>query len=248
MDVFFWVTMIVGTFGLILTAYKLFGLYGLYGFAALALVIANIQVLKNVTMLGFAATLGNVVFSATFLTTDIIGEIYGKAKAKVAVYIGFFSAIVFLVTIQLALWFPAAPGDWAQPHMEALFTILPRITVASLTAYFFSNLHDVWAFAFWKKIFPAKKYLWLRNNASTVVSQLVDSTLFAFIAFLGIFPLGVVIEIALTTYILKVIVAVADTPFVYLARRMKENGGVGILLSGELKVADHRLTEALTAE
>jgi len=244
-ELLMWVAMIGATFGLILLGYRLFGLYGLYGFAALALVIANVQVLKNVTMLGMAATLGNVVFSATFLTTDILSEIYGKAKARTAVYIGFFSMIAFLITIQLALWFPAAADDWAQPHMKALFTILPRITLASLIAYFISNRHDVWAFDFWRKKFPGSKTLWIRNNASTGVSQLLDSVLFSFIAFFGVFPLQVVLEITATTYILKVLVALADTPFVYVARWMARTGRVGLLLNHEDRQIDSNAMTAL---
>lgn len=231
LNLFLWVGLILGTFGLILLAYRLFGFYGLIAFSALALIIANIQVLKRVEILGLAATLGNVVFSATFLTTDIISEVYGKAKAKLAVHIGFFSMLAFLVLSQVTLFFAPSPGDWAQPHLEALFTILPRITAASLIAYFISNRFDVAAFAFWKAKKPGDNTLWIRNNASTLVSQLLDSLAFSFIAFLGIFPLDIVIQIALSTYIFKVVVALADTPFVYLARWMHRTGRVGYLLA-----------------
>jgi uncharacterized integral membrane protein (TIGR00697 family) len=231
LNVLLWVGMILGTFGLILLGYRLFGFYGLIAFGALALIIANIQVLKQVTILGLAATLGNVVFSATFLTTDIASEIYGKAKAKLIIHIGFFSMIAFLALSQLTLLFAPAPGDWASPHLEALFTILPRITIASLISYFLSNRHDVWAFDFWKKKLPGDNKLWVRNNASTLVSQLLDSFVFSFIAFLGVFPLMVVVEIALSTYIFKVLVAAADTPFIYLARWMHRTGRTGLFLN-----------------
>lgn len=232
-NVLLWVGMIVGTFGLILAAFRLFGYFGLAAFSALALIIANIQVLKQVEIFGLAATLGNVVFSATFLTTDIASEIYGRAKSKLLVHIGFFSMITFLILSQLTLLFAPAADDWASPHLAALFTILPRVTLASLVAYFFSNHHDVWAFEFWKKRFPGEKTLWIRNNASTLVSQLLDSMLFSFVAFLGVFPLPVVIEIALSTYIFKVIVAIVDTPFVYIARWMHRTGRVGLLLKAD---------------
>lgn len=230
MNLLLWAGLILATFGLILLGYRLFGFYGLIAFSAMALIIANIQVLKRVEILGLAATLGNVVFSATFLTTDIISEIYGKTKAKLAVHIGFFSMLAFLVLSQISLWFVPSARDWAHPHLMALFTLLPRITLASLGAYMLSNLHDVWAFAFWKTKVPGENKLWIRNNASTIVSQLLDSVTFSFIAFLGVFPLDVVIQIALSTYIFKVFVALADTPFVYLARWMHKTGRVGLLL------------------
>jgi hypothetical protein len=222
--------MILMTFSLILLSFRLFGLYGLYAFAALTLVIANLQVLKSIELLGLVATLGNIVFSATFLTTDIISEIYGKAKAKVAVSIGFFSMITFLALGQLSLVFIPSASDWAHPHLMALLSILPRITAASLIAYLFSNFHDVWAYEFWRKKFPAVKHIWIRNNASTIVSQLLDSLIFSFIAFFGVFPLMVFLEIALSTYILKVIVACIDTPFVYLARSFYDKGKFGLLI------------------
>jgi uncharacterized integral membrane protein (TIGR00697 family) len=237
LNVLLWVGMIVGTFGLILLAYRLFGFFGLIAFSALALIIANVQVLKQVDIFTLAATLGNVVFSATFLTTDILSEIYGKAKAKLAVHIGFFSMITFLILMQLTLMFTPSAGDWAQPHLEALFTILPRITVASLIAYFISNRHDVWAFEYWKKRLPGDNKLWVRNNASTLVSQLLDSIIFSFIAFLGVFPLEIVIQIALSTYIFKVFVAIADTPFVYIARWMHRTGRTGLFLNKD-EIAD----------
>jgi len=231
LNLLLWVGLILGTFGLILLSYRLFGFFGLVAFSALALIIANIQVLKQVEILGLAATLGNVVFSATFLTTDIASEIYGKAKAKLIVHIGFFSMIAFLVLSQLTLLFTPTAEDWASPHLEALFTILPRITVASLAAYFLSNRHDVWAFNFWKKRMPGDNRLWFRNNASTLVSQFLDSMVFSLIAFVGVFPFMVVLEIALSTYIFKVVVAAADTPFVYLARWMHRTGRTGLLLN-----------------
>ena len=241
-NLLYWAIMILVTFGLILLGYRLFGLAGLYAFAALALVIADIQVLKRVEILGLAATLGNVVFSTTFLITDIVSEIYGKAKAKIAVGIGFFSMLVFLVLSQLTLAFIPSAGDWAHPHLVALLSLIPRITIASLVAYLISNTHDVWAYQVWRKKFPSIRHIWIRNNASTILSQLLDTAVFSLIAFLGVFPFSVVIQIALSTYIFKVIVAVADTPFVYLARWMHDNDKVGLLLLPEEKDADVSFT------
>jgi uncharacterized integral membrane protein (TIGR00697 family) len=70
------------------------------------------------------------------------------------------------------------------------------------------------------------RLLWLRNNASTVVSQLLDSAIFCTIAFWGLFPVNVFWEIMLSTYVIKVAVAALDTPFIYLARRMFRSGSV----------------------
>jgi uncharacterized integral membrane protein (TIGR00697 family) len=95
---------------------------------------------------------------------------------------------------------------------------MPRITFASFCAFLLSQFHDVWAFDFWKKKLPATKWLWIRNNASTMVSQIIDSIVFSLIAFAGMFEKQILIEIIVTTYIMKFIVAVCDTPCVYIAK------------------------------
>ena len=121
--------------------------------------------------------------------------------------------------MQIALYFQPSADDFAQPHLEALFGFLPRIALASMAAYLISQLHDVWAFhAIRNK--TGEKWLWLRNNASTMVSQLLDSAIFCTIAFWGVFPMAVFMEILLSTYVIKVVVACLDTPFIYLAKRL----------------------------
>lgn len=105
-----------------------------------------------------------------------------------------------------------------------IFSLMPRIALASLIAYLASNVHDVWAFAYWKEKRPGRKTLWMRNNFSTIVSQLIDTVLFTAIAFLGVYPRGVLLQIGISTYLLKWIVAVLDTPCIYLARSWVDRG------------------------
>ena len=178
-------------------------------------IIANLQVVKTIVLFGFTATLGNVVYGSIFLSTDLLEEIYGKKEARKAVWLGFASLITMTLLMQIALQFKPSPDDFAQPHLEAIFSIMPRIALGSLTAYLVAQHHDVWAFGFWRKVTDGK-HLWLRNNLSTMVSQLIDTTIFCTIAFLGEFPMNIWWEIFWTTYIFKFIVAVFDTPFVYL--------------------------------
>jgi hypothetical protein len=99
---------------------------------------------------------------------------------------------------------------------------MPRIAVASLTAYMLSQHHDVWAFHFWKDRFPEHKHLWIRNNFSTMISQVIDSAVFVLIAFYGVFETSILFEVFLTTYVLKFLVAIADTPFVYWGKRIHQ--------------------------
>jgi len=218
----FWLAELLVNFFLIILAYKLFGKWGLIMWIPVSVIIANIQVVQTVQLFGTVATLGNVVYATSFLITDILSENYGKEEAKKAVWIGFFSLISMTILMNLTLFYiPLAGDSFAQQTHEAtntIFSLMPRIAVASLTAYMLSQHHDVWAFHFWKNRFPATRHLWIRNNLSTFVSQLIDSGIFVLIAFYGVFETGVLFEIFLTTYFLKFVVAAADTPFVYWSK------------------------------
>lgn len=190
----------------------------------ISVIVANIQVVQTIELFGFAATLGNAVYATSFLVTDILSENYGKKEAKKAVWIGFFSLISMTVLMNLTLLFqPLAGDEFATKTHEAtttIFSLMPRIAVASLTAYLLSQRHDVWAFHYWKTRFSKDNQLWIRNNLSTMVSQLIDSVVFVLIAFYGVFETSILFEIFITTYFLKWIVAAADTPFVYWAKRI----------------------------
>lgn len=216
--------MLLVNFFLIILAYKLFGKWGLIIWIPISVIVANIQVIQTVKLFGLVATLGNIVYATSFLITDILSENYGKKEANKAVWIGFFSLISMTLLMNLALAFnPLAGDDFAIVTHEAsstIFKLMPRIAVASLTAYLLSQRHDVWAYHFWWKRFTKDSHIWIRNNLSTMVSQLIDSAVFVLIAFYGVYESGVLFEIFITTYFLKWIVAAADTPFVYWGKQI----------------------------
>lgn len=219
-----WLVMLLANFLLIVFAYKLFGKWGLVMWIPISVIVANVQVVQTVELFGVVATLGNIVYASSFLVTDILSENYGEKEARKAVWIGFFSLISMTLLMNLALFFqPLAGDDFSATTHEALSTIfglMPRIAGASLLAYVISQRHDVWAYNFWKKRFPKDSQIWLRNNLSTMVSQLFDSTVFTLAAFWGVFEPSMLWEVFLTTYILKFVVAAADTPFVYWAKHI----------------------------
>ncbi len=221
MNELLWFGMMVASFFMVVAAYRLFGISGLYGWIALSVIVANIQVLKTVELFSFTTTLGNIVYASSFLATDILSENYGKETARKGVFIGFFTLIAATLLMNAALFFRPAPSDFAQEHLKVIFGIMPRIAGASLLAYGISQLHDVWAYHFWKTKFPKTRAIWLRNNLSTMVSQLIDTVFFTFAAFLGVFPIEAVIQILITTYVMKWLVAVLDTPFIYWGCRIK---------------------------
>ena len=224
MNELLWLGLLLFNFIGITIFYRFLGKVGLFIWIPMATIIANIQVLKLVELFGVVSTLGNIVYASSFLVTDILSENYGKKSAQKAVVIGFFTMIASVGMLQLSLLFIPASDDWAQPHLQALFGLLPRIMFGSITAFAFSQLHDVWAYDFWKRRFPDTKFIWLRNNASTMVSQLIDTAIFTLIAFAYVYPPAILLEIALTTYLFKWVVAALDTPFIYLAVKMKKSG------------------------
>ncbi len=224
MNELLWLGMLVTNFLAILLVYRLFGKLGLYIWIPIAAIVANIQVVKYVELLGLTATLGNIVYASSFLVTDILSENYGRKEAGRAVAVGFAALIAMVVLMNLALLFEPHPTDEAHPHLTAIFSLMPRITLASLIAYVVSQYHDVWAYSFWRRRIPGARRIWIRNNLSTLVSQLIDSVVFTLAAFYGVVPWSVLLEIVLTTYVLKALVAVADTPLVYLARHWHRRG------------------------
>lgn len=203
---------------LVIVIFRFFGRAGLLALLVFNLLLCNIQVLKTVELFGLTATLGNVLYGSVFLITDLLSEIYGKKQAQRAVLLGFIVLGMSALYMHIALQFTPAPGDFAQPHLAAVFGLVPRVVFASMVAYLLSQYTDVWLFHLLRKKTRAK-HLWLRNLASTGTSQLLDSTVFCLIAFWGIFAHTQLIEIILATYIFKLLVALLDTPFVYLGRK-----------------------------
>ena len=216
------VLFIMVNFSLVVLSYKLFGRTGLYAYIVMSVIAANIQVAKTTTIFGITTTLGNTMFSGVYLATDLLSEKYGKKVAKTSVSIGFFTQLSFLIVTQFSLWFKPDSSDWAQPYMEGLFSLaLPVFTIAGLFSFIVSQNIDVFIFHKLKSRFPEDKWLWLRNNGSTLISQFVDTFIFVAVVMLfGIWEFDVAIDIFIVTYFFKVILSIADTPFVYLLKKV----------------------------
>lgn len=207
--------------GSVLGLYKLFGKNGLYAFAIFGTLLGNIAVCKNVDMFGVATTAGNVLYASTFLVTDILSEKYGKKDASKAVAYSFSIMLLWMLGTQLTLWFTPNANDYIQESLQVVFGLVPRITVASLVGFLCSQNIDVFLYHFiWSKTGNGRTKLWLRNNGSTLTSQLIDTVLFTTLAFWGVYPRNVFLSILITTYVFKAVVALLDTPFMYLARKI----------------------------
>lgn len=217
---------VVFIYGVVLLAYQLFGKAGLYAVSAVATVFANIEVLILVKAFGMEQTLGNVLFASTFLITDILSECEGKKAANKAVYIGLFATLFFLGLSASWLCFVPSESDTLLPSFRAIFTATPRIVCASLIVYVVSQIFDVWLYHKWwafteKKSGDKRKFLWLRNNGSTLVSQLINSLLFTVLAFAGTYDFVTLMSIFGSGYVIFIFTSLLDTPILYLARRHK---------------------------
>lgn len=212
-------------FSSILLFYYLFGNSGLHAFTCIATITANIEVLIIVDAFGMEQTLGNILFASTFLVTDILSELSGKKAAQKSVNLGILTSLLFILISQSWMIYQPNANDWAQPSIKAIFSNTPRLMFASFIVYAICQRFDVWAYHRWWNMTTrlcgdSQKFLWLRNNGSTFISQLLNTVLYTFGAFWGMYELPVLINIALSSYIIFVITSLADTPFIYLARKI----------------------------
>ncbi|GAA5416004.1 queuosine precursor transporter [Paraliobacillus ryukyuensis] len=160
-----------------------------------------------------------IVYVITYLITDVVGEVYGKDAAMKIVRAGFFTQIVALVFVFAAIHLPAAASFGMQAEFEMIMGGSFRVMLASLLAYLVSQHIDVAIFHKLKKQHGEKK-LWLRNNLSTISSQLLDTVIFIVVAFVGTVPTAILISMIITQYLFKAVVAIVDTPVTYLLVRL----------------------------
>lgn len=207
-------------FGSVLVFKKLFGKAGLVSWVAIATVLANIITAKNAMIFGLSTAIGTVMFASNFLATDILNECYGKDIAKKAVYIGLISNVVLIISTQIALHYIPSSIDYANSSMQTLFSLNLRISIASAIMYFISNMLDVVLFDKIRQKTKGKM-LWLRNNVSTILCNCLENFFFIGLAFYGVYDMTTILIIAGSTSIIEIIVAVCDTPFLYLAKKIK---------------------------
>ena len=206
----------------LLIATKIFGKTGVFVWIALASVFANVVQAKNAELLGLYAGIGHVLFSSTFLATDILNERFSQKDAKKGVLVGLFANIIFIFVMIIALHYIPSSIDMMHDHMTVLFGLNIRITISSMIWYLISNFGDVWLYQK-IKVMTNGRYLWLRNNVSTILFNCAENFGFAFFAFGGIYDTRQILGIAVASTLVEIIVGICDTPFLYIAKRMKIN-------------------------
>lgn len=219
------------TYGGVVAFYRFFGKTGLLAFNILATILANIEVLLLVRAFGVEMTLGNVLFASTFLITDVLSENHTRKDANKAVIISTLCSIMFVALSQIWLLYDLSENDWAGGAIRTIFSNTPRIVCASLAVYLVSQLTDVWLYHKWwdwckKRFRDEKKGLWIRNNGSTMISQLLNTFLYTALAFYGTYDIKTLVSIFVSSYIIYIFTSLLDTPFVYWCRRIHEKHNI----------------------
>lgn len=219
-----WFTTIAVDLGFAIVLFRLFGRQGLYASIVISLLLANLQGPKLTEIFGMQTSMGVILYSSIYFATDLLSERYGKAEANRAVMIGFVVSVIILVMISLSLMYqPSTNPDTASFALSihqatsTLFNFTPRFVLGSLLAYLISQRFDVWIFHVIKQKTQGR-HLWLRNNVSTLLSQAIDTVIYGVVVWWGVVEFEVAMQLALAKYFFKIIIALVDTPFIYLAR------------------------------
>lgn len=219
MNILLGIVSLLLTFSLLIIVEKIFKKEGLFVWISIATIIANILVCKSIELFSFTTNLGNILFASSFLATDIMSEKYGAKESRKAIILGVVSQVIFVIMTQIGLLYIPAPEDLAQESMKGLFSINLRVSIASIVMYFVSNMADIYIFEKIKEKVPGK--LWLRNNVSTMICNSLENYFFSFLAFAGLMDIPTILSIATLASILEIVIAVCDTPFLYLSKKLK---------------------------
>lgn len=219
-----WLLTLIVDLSAALLLYRLFGRVGLYAVVIFSLLLANILGPKLTIIFGLQTSMGVILYSSIFFATDLLSEKYGRGEAQRAVWLGFAVSILLVVISQIGLQFTPSDNpktaefaNTIHSAMLSLFNYTPRFVAGSLLAYIISQSLDVWVF---HRIRAATngRHLWLRNTGSTLISQAVDTLIYGLVVWWGIVDFVTAMQLAAAKYVFKFIIAVLDTPFIYLAR------------------------------
>ena len=200
------------------------------GLFVAALVVCNLIANKFVSVdlgfLGFSepfvVSAGVLPYPVTFLLTDVLSEIWGRRRANQVVVVGFVASVFVLGVLMLGAMFPAIAGSNVDDATyDTVFGNTVRVVLASMVAYLLAQLVDIRIFHFWKNLTKGK-HLWLRNNASTVLSQFLDSLLVVLVLFGGQQDMGWMWNTVLDLWLFKALVALIDTPLFYFGTALAE--------------------------
>ena len=207
-------TMIIAGFALGSLA---LGSSALVAFVCLSCVLANLFVIKQITLFGLTATSADAFTVGATIGLNLLQEYFGKEIAKRTIWINFFLLIFYAIVSQLHLIYIPHPADITQQYFLPLLQCMPRIVIASFSVYLFTQMTDYYLYGILKKMFH-DKYIVFRNYASIAFCQLLDTVLFSFFGLYGIIDnIG---EVIVISYLIKLASIIIATPFVGLSRRI----------------------------
>ncbi len=221
----------------ILIAFRYYGALGLFVYNAIAIIVGNLQVLKagEFSFFNYPIALGTVVFSSSFLVSDILTEYYGKDVAKASIKLSFFASLLITILMLLTLGIKPIeltnkdyiPFNKSHEAMVVLFLPIPTILIASLSAYLVSQYSDVYIFQFFKN-FTHGKALWLRTTLAFIISASIDNIVFSTLAWviLSAHPVAydtLIYNYILGTFVVRLIVSFANIAVMYLTKFVNQS-------------------------
>lgn len=225
MNLFLGIFELIVVFSGVLIMDKFFGKWGLYTWMALAVVFANIQVSKQIDLATVSVSLGNVFFASTYLATDILNEKYSDKASRNAVKIAAAALVAYIVFAQITQAFVPNSYDTVDQSMKMIFAMSVRITAASGLMFILSNWCDVILYQQLKEK-TGGKYMWFRNNISTMVCNCAENFAFSLLAFAGTYSVAYCLQIAVAGSLIEMVIAFCDTPFLYIAKAFNKNSGI----------------------
>ncbi len=213
-ELIFFATVVIELFFLL---YMLrLGMQGLVAVIVVNIILVSCFGALLIPLFGFTTNAGNVFYSVIFLAAQMMVERYGRSAASKSIWIGFSALVIFVLMAQYSIRLTAAADDGAlADSMHTVFSGVPRIALASMGAYLISQHLNIWIFAFLKDKYDGR-HLWLRSLLSSVGGQLVDSSLFFLIAFVGTLSSGGLLQALLIGFCTKVLVGLIGIPVLYM--------------------------------
>lgn len=193
------------------------GSYALVAFIVIQSILANLFVVKQITLVGLNATASDAFIVGSIFGLQLLQEYFGKSLAQKTVFISFFLLVFYTIVSQIHILYTPAYHDHMHQHFYPILCLMPRIMIASITVYTAASYFDTVLYGFLKRLFQGR-YLVIRNSLSIMTSQLIDTVLFSFLGLYGIIDhIGNVI---LVSYTIKLIVIVITQPFVAFSKRI----------------------------
>jgi uncharacterized integral membrane protein (TIGR00697 family) len=193
------------------------GRCALVAFVCTCCIIANLFVIKQITLFGLTATCADAFTVGATIGLNLLQEYFGKEITKKTIWINFFLLIFYAIVSQIHLLYIPDLADTAQQYFLPILSLMPRIVIASFSVYLFTQMTDYYLYGILKKMFHGKHII-IRNYASIAFCQLLDTVLFSFLGLYGI--IENIWQVIIISYLIKLASIVIATPFVGFSRRV----------------------------